>query len=161
MPERSDGTISCLVDDIWINDQVWRGDLMMGTLFRLFGNCYWLDQCSRWITYSWELIDGIQCQRGGRDKFTFGFLLGSEFIYCSRYNKALAQRWTQHKGFDAGSNSVLQKGCHATVKHSKMRTADSRESVFFYSNRQMWSSNWKEGHSLKKRVGHLQYIVDY
>ena len=70
-------------------------------------------------------------ERRKGDKITFGFLLGSEFIYHSRYNKALAQRWTQHKGFDADSNSVLQKGCHATVKCSKMRTANSRESLFF------------------------------
>ena len=27
--------------------RVWRGDLIMGMLFRLFGNCYQLDQCSR------------------------------------------------------------------------------------------------------------------
>ena len=67
------------------------------------------------------------------DKFTFGSLLGSEFIYHSRYNKALAQRWTQHKGFDADSNSVLQKGFHATVKHSKTRTAKSAEKVFFFT----------------------------
>ena len=77
--------------------RVWRGDLMMGTLFRLFGNCYQLDQCSRWITYGWELIDRIQCWRGGR---------GTKLL--------LASFWDLNSYTTAGTTKHWHRGGHST-----------------------------------------------
>ena len=66
------------------------------------------------------------------DKITFGFLLGSEFIYHNRYNKALAQRWTQHKGFDADSNLCFKRVAMplSSVPKQGQPTA---EKVFFFT----------------------------